>query len=445
MNRKIMVFWAFLILGIVFSAYVYDTNNDIKYSQSPSITSSDRVLIVAPHPDDETIACAGVIRYCIENNIPVYVVVVTNGGSGNMGIMRYHESLNATKILGLPSTDITFFEYTEGVDSLFNTNWNKPLNVYGNQTPNFAYQQNAPYTGASLEQNMETVITDFKPTIIIYPDPNDLNPDHWGTSAFVEYATNKLNYTGQTYTYLVHVSSVWPFPRGYFPQTYLLPPSFLSNQNKWVVFPLSNPDEKLDLNAINSYKSQLNEDPTYLLSFVRKNELFIPDKQLTVVKNNVSVNYVNSSGFPKTIFQHPKGETLVKPPLEVFYSIFSNLNLFDITDVGFEVDNNTTWMSLKTVGGISKNGIYHFRIRSFGNSNVNRIDIQVQNGTANYEILANNSESAQPLEVIVKGKEIIIGIPSNLFTDSKYMISVDSMKNGQYLDRAGWYTINLQE
>jgi hypothetical protein len=39
------------------------------------------------------------------------------------------------------------------------------------------------------------------------------------------------------------------------------------------------------------------------------------------------------------------------------------------------------------VGGISKNGIYHFRIRSFGNSNVNRIDIQVQNGTANFEML----------------------------------------------------------
>src|SRR5665647_731993 len=118
MNRRILVILAFFILIFGSSTYAYSTTNDIKYPQGPNITSSDRVLIVAPHPDDETIAGAGVIRYCIENNIPVYIVVVTNGGSGNLGITRYHESLNATKILGLPPNDISFFEYTQGVDSL---------------------------------------------------------------------------------------------------------------------------------------------------------------------------------------------------------------------------------------------------------------------------------------------------------------------------------------
>ncbi len=447
MNRKIIIIIiTFFILLLGFSAYAYNNNSDIaKYPHGPNITSSDRVLIVAPHPDDETIATAGVIRYCIENNIPIYVVVITNGGSGELSITRYHESLNATRILGLPPNNITFFDYTPGVDSLFNENWDKPIDVYGDHTQNaFAYQKNVPYTGVSLEKNIENVITDFKPTIIIYPNPNDSNPDHWGTSSFVEYATNKLNYTGQMYTYLVHVSSVWPFPRGYFPYTYLLPPSFLANQNKWVVFSINYSDIQLKYNAINSYKSQLNEDPTYLQSFVRKNELFIPHEQITLLKNNVSMDYFNSSGFPKTIFHDPKGDELVKPPLEVYYSTFSNLNLFDITDVGFEVDNNTTWMSLKTVGGISKTGIYHFRIRSFGTNGVNRIDVKVQNGTANYELLASNSKfSKEPLKVKVKGDVIVVGIPFNLLNDTKSMITVDSMKNGQYLDRTGWYTINL--
>jgi len=249
------------------------------------------------------------------------------------------------------------------------------------------------------------------------------------------------------YTYLVHVSPGWPFPPSYFPQTYLLPPSSLANQNEWVVFPIKDSDEKLKLNAINSYKSQINKSPiyqSYLTSFVKKNELFIPTEQITVMKKNVSINYLNGTGFPKTIFHDPSVDVQVNPNLEVFYSIFSNLNLFDITDVGFEIDNNTTWMSLKTVGGISKTGIYHFRIRNFGNNGVNRIDIQVQNGTGKYEMLTNNSESVEPLKVKVKRNGIIIGIPSNLFTDTKYMISVDSMRNNQYLDRAGWYTINLQ-
>ena len=445
MISKTLVIVAVLILIFGLSVDAYKTNNDVKYPQSPNFTSSDRVLVVAPHPDDETIASAGVIRYCIKNNIPVYVVVVTDGGSGNLGVTRYHESLNATKILGLPSNNITFFEYVQGIDSLFNENWDKPILVFGNHTPNFAYQKNAPYTGVSLEKNMETVITDFKPTIIIYPNPNDSNPDHWGTSSFVQYATNNLNYTGQMYTYLVHVSSVWPFPRGYFPQTYILPPYFLAKQNKWVVFPIENSDEKLKFKAINSYKSQLNNDPTYLLSFVRKNELFIPNNETTLLKNNVSIDYSNTSGFPKTIFHDPEGDALVKPPFEVYDSIFSNLNLFDITDVGFEVDNNTIWMSLKTVGGISKSGFYNFRVRSFGNGVVNRIDIQVKNGNVNYLMIANNSEIVEPLEVKVNENGIIIGMPSNLFNDTKYMISVDAMRNNQYLDRAGWYTINLKK
>jgi LmbE family N-acetylglucosaminyl deacetylase len=350
--------------------------------------------------------------------------------------------------LGLPSHNISFFEYTQGVDSLFNTNWDKTLNVYGNHTPSFAYQKNAPYTGVSLEKNMESVITDFRPTIIIYPDPNDSNRDHWGTSSFVEYATNNLNYTCQMYTYLVHVSPEWPFPPSYFPQTYILPPPSLANQNKWVVFPIKDSDEKLMYNAINSYKSQINKSPTYqsyLTSFVRKNELFIQNKQIYVNKNNMSINYLNGSAFPETISQDPSVNIQVHPNLEGFYSTFSNINLFHITKVGFEVDNNTTWISLNTVGGISKTGIYHFSIRSFGNNGVNRIDIQVQNGTAKYEMLASNSEhSSKPLEIKIKGNGIIIGIPSNLFTNTKYMISVDSMKNNQYLYRDGWYTINLQ-
>ena len=444
MNRKIILIVAFFLLIVGSSAYAYFNYNDIKYTHSINITSTDRVLIVAPHPDDETIGGAGIIRYCLENNIPVYVVVVTNGGSGSLGRTRYNESLKATSILGLPSSNITFFEYTQGVDSLFNENWDRTIDINGNHTSNFAYQNNAPYNGVSLEQNFEAVITNFKPTIIIYPNPEDSNPDHWGTSSFVEYATNKLNYNGQMYTYLVHVSAVWPFPRGYFPQTYILPPYFMTDTNKWLVFPISASDEQLEYQAINSYHSQLNNDPTYLLTFVRKNDLFAANKQLTFVKNNDSVNLMKSSKFPTTIFQDPKGDTLIKPPLEVYYSIFSNLNLFDITNVGFEMDNTTIWMSLNTVGGISKIGVYDFRIRNFGTNGVNRVDIKVQHGHASYINMASNSVySKQPLKVKIVGSGIIIAIPSSLFNGTKYMVSVDSKRNNQYVDRAGWYTVNM--
>jgi hypothetical protein len=95
------------------------------------------------------------------------------------------------------------------------------------------------------------------------------------------------------------------------------------------------------------------------------------------------------------------------------------------------------------VGGISKTGIYDFRIRSFVNGSVNRIDVRVQNGKAKYLKMTNNSETAYPLEVKVKRKGIVLGMPSKLFNATKYMISVDAMRNNQYIDRAGWYTFNI--
>jgi hypothetical protein len=167
---------------------------------------------------------------------------------------------------------------------------------------------------------------------------------------------------------------------------------------------------------------------------------------MIVVKNNDSINLIKSSRFPTTIFQEPEGMELVKPPLEVYYSIFSNLNLFDITDVGFEMDNSTTWMSLKTVGGISKTGTYDFRIRSFETDGVvNRVDIKVQHGHAFYLDMASNSVySKQPIPVKIEGSGIIIGIPSNLINGTKDMICVESSKDNQYIDRIGYYTVNVR-
>lgn len=368
MYKKIIFSIVFLLIILGLAILLYNSNNIAPLEQGPNITSSDRVLIVAPHPDDETIACGGVIRYCVKNNIPISVVVITNGGRGQLCPIRYHETISATSILGLSKENIIFLDYPQALQYLFHDNWNIPWEEDGNSTKNvYAYQKKALYTGENLENNLEKIITDLNPTIIIYPYSNDANPDHWGTSSFIEYTTNNLNYTGKKYSYPVHVASQWPFPRSYFPQMNLVPPSFLKNSVNWLIFPITDSDEKIKDTAINMYRSQLKWDPTFLLSYIRKNELFISYEQGVIQKKTVSIDYINNNQFPPTLFKDPVGDTLIKPPLDTFFSTFSNLNLMDLTDIGFDQDITTIWISLKTVGGPSKIGIYNFHIRSFGN------------------------------------------------------------------------------
>ena len=71
-DKKIILILIFIILllGLTFYSYSGYQNNKLTYTKGPVIGHSDRVLVVAPHPDDETVGNTGIIRYCIENKNP---------------------------------------------------------------------------------------------------------------------------------------------------------------------------------------------------------------------------------------------------------------------------------------------------------------------------------------------------------------------------------------
>lgn len=83
-----------------------------------------RVVVLAPHPDDEALGCGGFInRMCREGNAP-YVVIMTGGGGSLRGhsdmaeeeVIRARRKLtldSATR-LGLPENHITFLDFTDG-------------------------------------------------------------------------------------------------------------------------------------------------------------------------------------------------------------------------------------------------------------------------------------------------------------------------------------------
>ncbi|MDQ3929045.1 MAG: PIG-L family deacetylase, partial [Chloroflexota bacterium] len=71
-------------------------------------TGSQRVLVVAPHPDDETLACGGTMARHVAAGGRVCVLVVTDGGSsraggiarGEMRRLRQIEAKAAMQVLG---------------------------------------------------------------------------------------------------------------------------------------------------------------------------------------------------------------------------------------------------------------------------------------------------------------------------------------------------------
>jgi len=80
------------------------------------------LLVIAPHPDDETIGCAGTIARRRAAGCAVDVVVVSDGGTSHhsqrlsaeeIGARRRQESLTACALLGVPEDRVHFLGFTE--------------------------------------------------------------------------------------------------------------------------------------------------------------------------------------------------------------------------------------------------------------------------------------------------------------------------------------------
>lgn len=75
------------------------------------------VLVLTPHPDDETLGCGGVIMDLIQKNINVEVLLITDGSEGTqdreVAENRLHEFHNAMKLLGI--TQINCWGFRDGL------------------------------------------------------------------------------------------------------------------------------------------------------------------------------------------------------------------------------------------------------------------------------------------------------------------------------------------
>lgn len=87
-----------------------------KITYTLPIGKRDNVLVISPHPDDETLGCGGAIIKLISSSVNVAVALLTDGNGGgrnkDIGRTRKEEFIKARSVLGYSTFDI--LDYPDG-------------------------------------------------------------------------------------------------------------------------------------------------------------------------------------------------------------------------------------------------------------------------------------------------------------------------------------------
>lgn len=302
-KRKALVFLLILLLG---GCAGIKRPQPSRWSPLPSLEGfkkGERVLILAPHPDDEAIGCAGVIQEAIKAQAEVRIVYLTNGDHNapsfivyekritmrqgefiHMGQVRQKEAIKAMEFLGLSKDDLVFLGYPDfGTFEIFCKYWQSPRPFRDRMTriSSVPYKNSpsygAPYYAENILSDLTKQIRHYKPDKIFVTHPADVNVDHKTFYLFLQIALSDLEGLipkPKVYPYLIHCVG-WPKPRHYHPELELYPPDkFIGSKINWQRFNLSFDQLDKKHRSILFYKSQTESAAFYLLAFARENELF---------------------------------------------------------------------------------------------------------------------------------------------------------------------------
>jgi len=265
------------------------------------LSAQDRLLILAPHPDDEVLCCGGVIQQALAMGLPVHVVFFTYGdnnqwsflvyrkhpvvipeGVRRMGLVRHDEALAADQRLGLSPEHLTFLGYPDfGTLHIWQTHWDdrpafRSMLTHVTEVPyQNAFRPGAPYKGEEILHDLTTILRAFKPTKVFVSHPGDHMPDHAALYLFTRVALWDLEpaMAPEVYPYLIHLAH-WPRPRGFQPTKFLEPPAPFREQIEWQEYRLSREALEQKHRALQAHRTQYESSARYLLSFIRPNELF---------------------------------------------------------------------------------------------------------------------------------------------------------------------------
>ncbi|MDI3317094.1 MAG: PIG-L family deacetylase [Bacillota bacterium] len=266
-----------------------------------------RILVLAPHPDDEVVGAGGLIQTALRAGDQVWVAVATSGESSTpaairalhvlrptprdfalLGQIRRNESRAGTRVLGLPPSHLIFLGYADGsLTPLWVDSWNcRQPRVSGGTHVAYSlldrgFDPHVAYCAPHLLDDLERLLRQVRPDAVILPDPADHHPDHAGLADFTWAAVLAYDRSRPAaapepslYGYLVHYPD-WPQRWGYDPAGQeAFPSTWTGGPVRLVRLPLAKPVTDGKERALLRYRSQLAVSPEFLESFVRRDELF---------------------------------------------------------------------------------------------------------------------------------------------------------------------------
>lgn len=253
-----------------------------------------KVMIFAPHQDDEILAACGLIQMCRSHGHDVFIVFATNGDyhGAEIARQRYNESREALSQLGIENTNIYYLGYGDtGMHPSHSFLYRLLLlpmdEVLISPISSFTYHPAGMKTVRSLRTGKEgaltkrAFITDIEwcikthvPNVLVLPSPFDAHGDHSALAllANISYACNSIPLR---LSYLIHGGddANWP-PRA---TESIVRPQILSTRiwEQRIVLPLTLEQYSLKRRLIEMFHSQQSEDKNgFLYSFARHEELF---------------------------------------------------------------------------------------------------------------------------------------------------------------------------
>jgi LmbE family N-acetylglucosaminyl deacetylase len=170
----------------------------------PDPAPGRRILVLAPHCDDETLGAGGLIADARRAGVPVRVAFLTNGDgfpvAASRALREVHiapsdyvrfaekrqsEALRALSVLGVPSEEVRFLGYPDrGLKTMWETNWDaahpyrSPYTRQNHSPYHRTFTPNTSYCGASVVSDLERLMREYEPTEILVTHPADDHPDH---------------------------------------------------------------------------------------------------------------------------------------------------------------------------------------------------------------------------------------------------------------------------